>query len=142
MQKYISHSEDETKAIAAKLAKVSPSNIFALTGKLGAGKTIFAQGFAKGLGIKDKIISPTFVLIRQHNIPNTTKVFCHIDLYRPENFSHLGLEEILSNKNSIILIEWAEKIENILPKHTIKINITEEKSYCRLISISKGPTIC
>lgn len=141
MQKYISHSEDETKAIAAKLAKVSKGNIFALTGELGAGKTIFAQGFAKGLGIKDKITSPTFVLIRQHNIPNTKKVFYHIDLYRPENFNHLGLEEILSDKNSVVLIEWGEKIENILPKHTIKINITKAGLYCRLISISKGPTI-
>ncbi len=141
MQKYISHSEDETKAIAAKLAKVSQSNIFALTGNLGAGKTIFTQGFAKGLGIKEKIISPTFVLVRQHKIPDTSKVFCHIDLYRSENFSHLGLEEILSDKNNIVLIEWGEKIENILPKHTIKINITKEGSYSRLISISKGPTI-
>lgn len=141
MQKYISRSADETKAIAAKLAKVSKSNIFALTGNLGAGKTIFAQGFAKGLGIKDKIISPTFVLIRQHNIPNTSKIFYHIDLYRPENCNHLGLEEILSDKNSVILIEWAEKIERILPKHTIKINITKDKSYCRFISISNGPTI-
>lgn len=141
MQKYISRSEDETKAIAAKLAKVSQSNIFALTGSLGAGKTIFAQGFAKGLGIKDKIISPTFVLIRQHNIPNTSKIFYHIDLYRPENFNHLGLEEILSDNNRVVLIEWGEKIENILPKHTIKINIAKEKPYSRLISISKDPTI-
>src|SRR3989338_6074522 len=106
MQKYISRSEDETKAIAAKLAEVSQSNIFALTGNLGTGKTIFAQGFARGLGIKDKIISPTFVLIRQHSIPDTSKVFYHIDLYRPENFNHLGLGEILSDKNSVVLIEW------------------------------------
>src|SRR3989304_1778394 len=100
MPKFVSHSANETKQIAEKLAKVvqktllqqiqgrmahPKSNIFALTGELGAGKTIFAQGFAKGLGIKEKIISPTFVLIRQHKIPNTTKTLYHIDLYRLEN---------------------------------------------------------
>lgn len=142
MQKYISHSADETKAIAAELAKVSQSNIFALTGELGAGKTTFVQGFAKGLGIKEKIISPTFILIKQHQIPNAKNVFYHIDLYRLANFSQLGFDEILSNPNNIILIEWGEKIKEILPKNTIKINITKEEPYCRLISISKGPTIC
>ncbi len=136
MQKYISHSEDETRKIAQKFAKTSRGSVFALTGELGAGKTIFAQGFAKGLGIKDKIISPTFVLIKQYG-----KIFYHIDLYRLENFTQLGLEEILSNKNNIVLIEWGEKIEKILPKDTIKIDITRENSHSRLISISIGPTI-
>lgn len=137
---YTSNSEKETKALAEKLAQSLHGNIFALTGELGAGKTIFAQGFARGLGIKDKIISPTFVLIRQHKIPNTAKVFYHIDLYRPENFYHLGLEEILSNKNSVVLIEWGEKIEKYLPKNTIKINIAKKGLYSRLISISIDPT--
>ncbi len=134
MQKYISRSEDETKKIAAGLVKKTKGNIFALSGELGAGKTIFAQGFAKGLGIKDKIISPTFVLIKQYG-----KNFYHIDLYRLENFSQLGLEEILSNKNNVVLIEWAEKIEKLLPKNTVKINITKKGLYSRLISISIDP---
>jgi len=80
MQKYISNSEEETKQIARKITKETKSRFFALSGELGAGKTVFAQGFAKGLGIKEKIISPTFVLIRQHQIPKTKKVLYHIDL--------------------------------------------------------------
>lgn len=142
MRKYISHSADETKRIAENFAKITKNNIFVLSGELGAGKTTFVQGFAKGLGIKEKIISPTFILIKQHQIPNAKNVFYHIDLYRLANFSQLGFAEILSNPNNIVLIEWGEKIANILPKHTIKINITKEGSYSRLISISKGPTIC
>ena len=143
MQKYISHSENETKKIAESFAKKTKGNIFALSGELGAGKTIFVQGFAKGLRIKEKIISPTFVLIRQHPIPTTTKILYHIDLYRLEDVSDLkniGLEEILSDPNNIVLIEWAEKIESMLLKNTIKINITKEGSYSRLISISIDPS--
>ena len=144
MAKYLSNSESETKKIAAKLARENKGNIFALTGELGAGKTIFVQGFAKGLGIKEKIISPTFVLIRQHQIPKTRgaygtkKVLYHIDLYRIEKINDLGLKEIWSDPNNIVLIEWAEKLKK-LPKGTIKISIQKEELYSRLISISITP---
>ncbi|MDD5415692.1 MAG: tRNA (adenosine(37)-N6)-threonylcarbamoyltransferase complex ATPase subunit type 1 TsaE [Candidatus Daviesbacteria bacterium] len=124
MQKYISHGEDETKKIAEKFAKTTKNHIFTLIGELGAGKTIFVQGFAKGLRITEKIISPTFVLIRQHKIPATTKVLYHIDLYRLENIEdlqQLGLDEILTDPSSIILIEWAEKAKSFLPKNTVWI---------------------
>lgn len=122
MQKYISHSENETKQIAEDLAKKTKGHIFALTGELGAGKTTFVQGFAKGLGIQEKIISPTFVLIRQHQIPKSSKTLYHIDLYRLENkdeFKNLGLEELLNESDHLLLIEWADKIKYLLPKNTI-----------------------
>ncbi|MDP3948225.1 MAG: tRNA (adenosine(37)-N6)-threonylcarbamoyltransferase complex ATPase subunit type 1 TsaE [bacterium] len=137
MASYQSNSEQETKLIAEKIAKETKGHIFALTGELGAGKTIFAQGFAKGLGIKDRIISPTFVLIRQHKIPNTAKTLYHLDLYRLEdtaNLKELGLEEIWSDPNNIVLIEWAEKIKE-LPKNTIKILIQKQGDN-RLITLS------
>lgn len=128
MTQYISNSEDETKQIAKTLAKNTAASVFALTGPLGAGKTIFVQGFARGLGITEKIISPTFVLIRQHRIPHSSKVLYHIDLYRLEDvkdLKQLGLEEILPNKQNIVLIEWAEKLPK-LPKGTVKILIQKE----------------
>ena len=106
MQRFKSHSEQETKQIAKNLAKHTKANIFALTGELGAGKTIFVQGFAKGLGITEKIISPTFVLIRQHRVPKLKKILYHIDLYRLDSvkdFKQLGLGEILEGENSIPL---------------------------------------
>lgn len=138
MQTLVSDSEEETKKIAAKLAKQVSHGVIALSGELGAGKTVFVQGFAKGLGIKEKIISPTFVLIRSHKIPQTHKILYHIDLYRLENNDHLkslGLEEIINDPNNLVLIEWAEKIEKDLPKNTIRINIEKQKGNVRLITL-------
>ncbi len=125
MKEYTTHSEKETRDLARKLAK-DFRGIIALSGELGSGKTTFVQGLAKGLGIKEKIISPTFVLIRQHKIPKTKKILYHIDLYRldnPNQFESLGLEELLQNPNAIVLIEWAEKIKEILPKNTLRIKL-------------------
>ncbi|OGE28130.1 tRNA (adenosine(37)-N6)-threonylcarbamoyltransferase complex ATPase subunit type 1 TsaE [Candidatus Daviesbacteria bacterium RIFCSPHIGHO2_01_FULL_40_11] len=144
MAKYLSSSEKQTQQIARQLAKMvrqahHKRKVFALTGELGAGKTIFVQGFAKGLGIKDKIISPTFILIRQHKIPDTTQTLYHIDLYRLEDtkdFRHMGLKEILSDPNNIVLIEWAEKAKELLPKNTVKINISKGDDQNRVIAIS------
>lgn len=135
---YITNSEKETKKLAKSLAKDFEGRVIALSGELGAGKTTFVQGFAKGLGIKEKIISPTFVLIRQHKIPKSSKTLYHIDLYRlkgAEDLKELGLEEILSNPNAIILIEWPEKMEQLLAKNTVKITITTKSNHERIIRI-------
>ena len=134
----ISSGSEETKAIARKIAAEFDSGVIALTGELGAGKTTFTQGFAEGLGIKDKIISPTFVLMRIHKIPKSEKTLYHIDLYRlegREQFLGLGLEEIINDPNNIILIEWAEKAKDLLPKNTTWINIVQEGENSRKITV-------
>ncbi len=139
MPTHISNSEEDTKKFAANLAKKITSGVIALSGELGAGKTTFVQGFAKGLGIKEKIISPTFVLIRQHKIPKTSKILYHIDLYRLEDnlhFQNLGLEEIISNPKNLILIEWAEKIAKNLPKNTLQIKLEKKNDTIRSITLS------
>lgn len=141
MKTYISNSGSETKKFAEKLAEKYRKNggIFALTGDLGAGKTTFAQGFAKGLNIKDKIISPTFVLTRQHKIPDASSMLYHLDLYRLETTSDirvLGIEELLIPSKNILLIEWPEKLEKILPKSTIRIQIVKLEGNKRKIIIS------
>lgn len=136
---YITISANDTKKLAKKLAKKFKSGVIALTGELGAGKTTFVQGFAQGVGIKERIISPTFVLIRQHQIPNTKKLLYHIDLYRLEKkyeFNQLGLEDLLNDSNHLILIEWAEKIMDLLPKDAVKINLQVVDSSTRKITIS------
>ncbi len=129
MKQYLTFSEKETKDLAKKLAKKIKSGVIALIGELGAGKTTFAAGFAKGLGIKEKIISPTFVLIRQHKIPNTKRTLYHVDLYRLEtvNIKGLGLKEIFLDPDAVILIEWADKLEK-LPKGSIKIIISRQNT--------------
>lgn len=139
MTQFKTYSEEETKKVAEDLAKKITSGVVALTGQLGAGKTTFVQGFARGLGIKDKIISPTFVLIRQHKLPNIKRMLYHIDLYRLEgkiDIKQLGIKELISNPDNLVLIEWAEKIEKDLPKNAIKINIEKKNSNERLITIS------
>jgi len=98
---------------------LKPPVIIALYGELGSGKTTFIQGLAKGLGIKKRITSPTFVFVKKYK-PN----FYHIDLYRIEETKEvksLGLEEIFSEPKAVIAIEWAEKIKEILPKNRIDI---------------------
>lgn len=140
MQKYETNSESETKKFAEWLVVHFTHHkplIIALSGDLGAGKTVFTQGFANGLRIKEKIISPTFVLIRQHQIPNTKKILYHIDLYRLEDIKdlkELGLKEILSDPNNIVLIEWAEKLKE-LPEGSIKIFIQKENTNRRRFTI-------
>lgn len=100
--------------------------ILALQGELGSGKTTFIQGFLRGLGIKKKITSPTFVLVKNYELRiknyGKYKHAYHIDCYRIKKASELlklGLKEILGNFQNIVLIEWAEKIQGALPKNTI-----------------------
>jgi tRNA threonylcarbamoyladenosine biosynthesis protein TsaE len=111
----------QTQDFAADFAKAFKGGVIALSGRLGSGKTTFTQGFARGLGIKEKIISPTFVLIRQHQIPKKNATLYHIDLYRLnsyQEFRQLGLNELLTTQSNFVIIEWAEKIKKNLPKNT------------------------
>lgn len=132
-----SGSSKETKKIAIDFAKKfkDGGGIIGLSGDLGAGKTTFAQGFAEGLGVKEKVTSPTFVLIREHQIPDSIKRLIHIDLYRvdgQEELGELGLNEILES-GDVVLIEWAEKIKEKL-NDAIWVNISKESGDERLIA--------
>ncbi len=119
------HSSEETKRVAFDLAKkITPGTVLCLYGDLGAGKTTFTQGLAEYFGIK-RIISPTFVLIRQYPLKNfKLKTLYHIDLYRLdslEEVKNLGIEEIMADKNNLVVIEWADKLKELLPKNRIDI---------------------
>jgi tRNA threonylcarbamoyladenosine biosynthesis protein TsaE len=135
---FVSHSEEETRNFAKNLAKKNKTQVVALIGELGYGKTIFAQGFAQGLGIKEKVISPTFILVRAHPIPKKNKTFYHLDLYRLEQKSEIEhlVKEILENPNNILLIEWAEKVESILPKNSLRIKLEKVSEFERKINLS------
>ncbi len=131
----------ETQGFANELANEfkDKGGVIALTGELGAGKTTFTQGFAKGLGIQDKIISPTFVLIRQHQVPGTKQTLYHIDLYRlesSEDFKQLGFTDMLQG-NNIILIEWAEKALHLLKKPYTQITFKKISEDSREITIEE-----
>lgn len=150
---FISKSLKDTRKIAEDLVqKVRPSGacVIALYGDLGSGKTTFVQFFAKALGVKEKVLSPTFVIIKIFNLDarinadppakiseenlggqartNADKFgyknLIHIDTYRlaaAKDLLYLGFKDLLKNKENIILIEWPEKIEKLLPKNTIRI---------------------
>ncbi len=125
MKIIITNSLEETQKFAEDFAKKFKGSVIALNGELGSGKTSFTQGFAKGLGIKDKVISPTFVLIRQHEIPKTKVTLFHIDLYRLESetdFKQLGINELITNTKNVVLIEWANKASLLLPEDTTYIS--------------------
>lgn len=140
MKKIITKSAEETRAYAKEFAKwFIEGGVIALSGDLGAGKTTFAQGFAEGLGIKDRIVSPTFLIIRKYPVPDKKSFFYHIDLYRMENIDlkYSGLEEILSEPSNIVLIEWAEKISEYLPKTTKFLKLLKNSDNNHEISIAQ-----
>lgn len=125
----VTSNSRETSKLGEKIANnLRGKRIIALYGDLGSGKTTFVQGLAKGLGIRKRIISPTFVIIHQYKIlPHLgarCNAFYHIDLYRIENergLEGLGLEEIINDPQNIVAIEWAQKFKNLLPKDRIDI---------------------
>ena len=113
----------------------SSATIIALYGNLGSGKTIFTQGFGRELRISKRIQSPTFVLMRRYLIFRLRhpifKRFYHLDLYRikhSKDLEYLGLKEIFKDASAIIIIEWADRIEKMLPKKTIKIQMKHIKN--------------
>jgi len=125
---FITKSARQTQKVGKKLAtnltKKTPS-VIALTGDLGSGKTTFVQGFAKGLGVRKRIISPTFILMRSYKA-RRKRMFYHLDLYRLESnlnkeLENLGAKDIWGEKGNILVIEWAEKIKDLLPEYTIWI---------------------
>lgn len=117
-------SEKQTQKVAENFAKkLKIGDIIALYGDLGAGKTQFFKGLARGLGIRQRVTSPTFVFLKTYNIKG--KTINHVDLYRSENISDLGeigLEEIFESKD-ITVIEWADRLEGNLPKNRIDVHI-------------------
>ena len=164
MVKYFEHlssSAAETKRLgyflAIKIAgkKKRKALVFGLKGDLGGGKTTFLQGFAKGLRIKQKILSPTFLILKKfkiesgglkvesgkkttYYIPHST--FYHLDCYRikkPREILDLGFKKIISDSENIIAIEWADRIKKIIPKNAnwIKFEFIDKNK--RKIKISK-----
>ena len=120
----ITNNRDETLDFAEKLAKqiVAPK-IIVLSGDLGAGKTTFSKGFAKGLGISETITSPTFTLLNEYS---GDKNLYHFDMYRlssKEEAYELGFENYFENNDGIILVEWAENVKGLFTPPYLKILI-------------------
>ena len=126
---------EETQEIGKKIGeKLLGGEILALQGSLAAGKTVFTKGIAFALGIDENVTSPTFCLISEYQ--GRLKLF-HLDVYRlsgTEEFEDLGTDDFMYG-NAVTVIEWSEKIMEILPKSTIVIKIEAKENGERVISI-------
>ena len=115
------------------------SNIFAFYGKMGAGKTTFIKAICKALGVKDIVNSPTFTIINEYKSSRGFPVY-HFDFYRINKIQEafdIGTEDYFAG-NGLCLIEWPEKIEEILPEDHIKVTITTNDDLSRTVAISRG----
>ncbi|HPY11342.1 MAG TPA: tRNA (adenosine(37)-N6)-threonylcarbamoyltransferase complex ATPase subunit type 1 TsaE [Sphaerochaeta sp.] len=135
MKSFVSTSALETTAYGERIAAhLKGGEVIALIGDLGAGKTTLAKGIARGLGVEDEVVSPSFTLIQQYE---GRLALTHIDLYRldgSEEFEMIGGEEFLYT-DGVTLIEWAEKIGDLLPKDLKKITIAIEENLDRTITV-------
>ena len=136
-----SSSEEDTRAIARALGAVLvPGDVVALTGDLGAGKTVFCKGLGEALGIPpDRVVSPSFTIVTEHagRLP-----FRHVDVYRLSSVreaEEIGLEELLRG-DGVCVVEWAEKIGILLPNDRIQVTFlfSEEGGDRRRLLVSAG----
>ena len=134
----ITHAPQETAALAERLGAVAEARtVLCLVGDLGAGKTLFTQGFARGLEVTGEVTSPTFALMNQYKgrLPVT-----HFDLYRlerEEELDDIGFYEYAEDDRGVVLIEWADKFPDALPEPHIRLEIERgEKENERRLAFS------
>lgn len=143
MKNYQSSSSKGTQKLGEGFAQKALKGrkgalVIALQGELGAGKTTFVQGFLKGIGLKKRAQSPTFIIMRRHRLHprpglasgRQLKNVFHVDAYRLKEAKHLaalGFKEIAADPHNVILVEWPERVKRILPKGTIWISFRHGK---------------
>lgn len=142
MLKHIeTNSEEQTRAFAAELIKASvPGTVIALHGDLGAGKTVFARGAARALGIQSPVTSPTYTIISEYPLEDGKFLF-HLDLYRIDNSESalaFGVDEYLEEPSAYILVEWPERISPLLPRDTVHVRIEHAGENKRLITVDNA----
>src|SRR5258708_2849346 len=149
-------TEAITREFAAGLYRIKPKKgalVVGLSGELGAGKTAFTSLLGRALGVKRKINSPTFVIMKKYPVPEQVrygagplkklphKFFIHIDAYRLKNereLLHIGWEEIISNPEHLVFIEWPENVAKAMPKNSHYIRIDHTKEGHRKFKLNKS----
>ena len=134
-----SRSEEETEKIASEIAAaLSPGDTVLLRGNLGAGKTVFSRGFARGLGCEDTLSSPTYTIVQEYQLPSGARLY-HMDLYRIADAASalgFGVDEFIDDPKAYKLIEWPERIESLLPEKCLTVEITHEGDEERSLRIT------
>jgi tRNA threonylcarbamoyladenosine biosynthesis protein TsaE len=138
---FFSRSPEDTEALGGRLApKLRPGSVLALRGPLGAGKTCFTRGLARGLGVEDTVTSPTYTIVSEYEGRLKNLPLYHIDAYRlggEDDFEALGGRELLYG-GGICVVEWSERIQAALPPGAILVEIEIRGPYSRLIRVSGG----
>lgn len=136
----ITHNTEETEQFAEQIAaRLHPGHVIACRGGMGAGKTAFARGLARGLGLTDGVSSPTFALVHEYTMGKTP--LYHFDMYRVHGFDELystGFFDYME-QGGVILIEWSENVEGALPEPVITLTIDRVDENTRNIRLEGGP---
>ncbi|MFN3705161.1 MAG: tRNA (adenosine(37)-N6)-threonylcarbamoyltransferase complex ATPase subunit type 1 TsaE [Thermoflexales bacterium] len=139
-----SHSEEQTQRLGMRLgALLQPGAVLALYGEIGAGKTSFARGVGLGWGADQILRSPTFTLVQKHHRAQDSAALYHVDLYRAtneEDLRTLGLEEIIEDPLGVVVIEWPERVQHLLPEHTIHVRLRTVDEYRRHLTFATQNT--
>lgn len=139
-EKIITSSYTETEEAGFRLAQTLQfGSVVLLFGNLGAGKTVFSRGFARGLGITEPVSSPTYTIVQEYDVPGGGRLY-HLDLYRisgVESALAFGVDEFLDDSRAISLIEWPMRIDGILPENCIKVTLNHLDDEKREIIIEK-----
>ena len=139
-EELLSHSEEETEKFAAELAaRLKPGDTVLLRGDLGAGKTVFSRGFARGLGCEDTLSSPTYTIVQEYALPGGFRLY-HMDLYRIADASSalgFGVDEFIDDPKAYKLIEWPERIETLLPADPVTVELCHRGEEERLIKVKR-----
>lgn len=126
MKTITSYSLNQTESIAQKLAqRVKPGEVICISGELGAGKTSFTQALLKALGVKEKVVSPTYTIMHEYHGQQIGSIY-HVDLYRlnsTQEIETIGIRQLVQSRFGLLIIEWPEKIAQQLPKESIRIHI-------------------
>lgn len=124
---FVSRSPDQTRRLGARLgALLRGGDVICLEGPLGSGKTCLAQGIGRGWGVSQTLISPSFVLVREYARPQDGVRLYHVDLYRISDATEawgLGLEEFLGDAHAVCVIEWAERVQSLIPPEHLWIRL-------------------
>lgn len=142
-REYITNGEEETEALGSRLGeRLTPGAVVAYTGDLGAGKTAFTRGMARGLGITDRVTSPTFTIVNEYD-GGRLPLF-HFDMYRlssSEELFEIGWEDYLA-RGGVCAVEWSENVEDALEEDTIRVEIRRgEGDNQRYIVIANAPPL-
>ena len=131
-----SKSEGETEALAQEIGRrLVPGDVIAFSGGLGAGKTCFVRGLARGLGLTNPVSSPTFALVNEYRGKSVT--LCHFDLYRitdVDDLYSIGFFDYLDGQ-AVLAIEWSERFRDVLPQGTIDVKIERVDDSTREITV-------